>query len=163
VAARLSFASSAVRARRIEAGAPADSAIALRIAPGFDLARALAGGRLAVGDSDSVPAGRYARGALTSLGAWTAVVDRLARAENVRAALSRVARKETPLGIVYATDARVEPGVRVVDVFPAETHLPIHYPVAATRASGPADDAFLAFLEGDEAREALQRHGFILR
>ncbi len=88
--------------------APADSKIELTIAPGFPLARALGDGRLATGDPDSVPVGRYARQALTSLGVWNDVADRLVRAEDVRHALVFVAQGEVPLGIVYETDARAK-------------------------------------------------------
>ncbi|TLZ14712.1 MAG: molybdate ABC transporter substrate-binding protein, partial [Gammaproteobacteria bacterium] len=104
--------------------APADSTLRLRIAPGFDLAGALKGGRLAIADPDSVPAGEYARAALTRLGVWSRVSDRAVRGENVRAALAYVARGEAPLGIVYRTDAQAERRVRVVDVFPEDSHPP---------------------------------------
>ena len=141
--------------------APVDSTIALRLVPGADLAAALGGGRLATADPDSVPAGRYARGALMSLGAWPAVAERLARAENVRIALSYVARAEAPLGIVYATDARTEPRVRIVDSFPENSHPPIRYAAALLRQAPPAAAAFLEFLEGDVARRRLHERGFV--
>ena len=99
--------------------APADSRVTVRIAPRFPLVRALgADGRLAVGDPAYVPAGIYAQTALTRLGVWPSVETRLARADNVRVALSYVARHAVPLGIVYETDARAEPGVRIVGIFP---------------------------------------------
>src|SRR5580704_6297158 len=126
--------------------APTDSTVQLKIAPHFALAAALAGGRLACADPDSVPAGLYARAALTQLGVWDAVAPRLARAENVRAALAYVARGETPLGIVYQTDAQAEKRVRVVDVFPADTHPPIVYPVALIAKAQPQAAAYLDFL-----------------
>src|SRR5467141_1658386 len=107
--------------------APADSPLRLSIAPGFDLTAALGEGRLATADPDSVPAGKYARAALTKLGVWQSVSDRLVRGENVRAALAYVARGEAPLGIVYQTDAQAEKRVRVVDVFPEDSHPPITY------------------------------------
>lgn len=141
--------------------APVDSTIALRLVPGADIARALAGGRLATGDPDSVPAGRYARGALMSLGAWPAVADHLARAESVRVALAYVARAEAPLGIVYATDARTEPRVRIVDSFPENSHLPIRYAAALLRQAPPATGAFLEFLEGEVARRRFRERGFV--
>ena len=97
--------------------APANSRIALTLAPGIKLAEALRGGRLALANVDTVPAGRYARAALTALGAWDSVKDRLAQGEDVRGALA-MSRGEAPLGIVYATDARIEPRVRVVGTFP---------------------------------------------
>lgn len=132
----------------------------LGITQGFDLRQALGGQRLAIADPDSVPAGRYARAALTSLGVWATVEDRLVRAENVRSALAFVARGEAPLGIVYATDARIEPKVRVVDVFPEASHSPIRYPVALTRSARPAARGFIEYLSGADARAAFQRYGF---
>jgi molybdate transport system substrate-binding protein len=141
--------------------APANSALQLKIAPGFALAAALGrGGRLSTGDPDSVPVGKYARSALTSLGVWNQVADRLVRADNVRTALVFVERGEVPLGIVYATDAAIDPGVRVVDTFPATSHRPIVYPIALT-ATADADAArFIAFLRGPAARAVFERYGF---
>jgi molybdate transport system substrate-binding protein len=142
--------------------APKDSTVTLKIAPGFALAKALGpGGRLATGDPDYVPVGKYARSALTTLGVWSDVADRLVRADNVRTALAFVARGEAPLGIVYTTDAQIEPGVRVVDVFPEDTHLPITYPVAVVRGAHPGADRFVKFLSGDAARAVFQEFGFI--
>ena len=115
--------------------APADSKLELKIAPGFKLAGALGGGRLATGDPDTVPVGRYARSALMSLGVWDEVADRLVRADNVRSAMTFVARGEVPLGIVYTTDALIDKKVRIVDTFPANTHAPITYPAAAIAAA----------------------------
>ena len=112
--------------------APTDSPVALKIASHFDILGALKGGRLAVADPASVPAGKYAKSALTSLGVWNGVVDHLAQAENVRVALAYVARGETPLGIVYTTDALAEPKVKIGDTFPDKTHAPIVYPAALT-------------------------------
>jgi molybdate transport system substrate-binding protein len=140
--------------------APAESKIAVKIAPHFDLSGALGAGRLAIADPDSVPAGKYGRQALTSLGVWNAVVDRLAPAENVRVALAYVARGETPLGIVYRTDAMNGPGVRIVDSFPDSTHAPIVYPVALTRDAKPDAAAFLAFLSSPEANGVFTKAGF---
>jgi molybdate transport system substrate-binding protein len=141
--------------------APADSKASLRIAPGFALAAALGdSGRLATGDPASVPVGKYAQAALTSLGVWASVEGRIAATDNVRSALAFVARGEAPLGIVYATDAKVEPRVRVVDVFPASSHEPIGYYAAAT-AKGPADAAgFVRFLLGPKAQAIFARAGF---
>jgi molybdate transport system substrate-binding protein len=141
--------------------APADSKIELKIARGFKLADALGGGRLATGDPDTVPVGRYARSALTTLGVWDEVADRLVRADNVRSAMLFVSRGEVPLGIVYATDANVDSKVRVVDMFPADTHAPITYPAAATRGAQPAATAFVAFLKGEQARVAWRKFGFV--
>ena len=141
--------------------APADSNIALRIAPGFALAAALgADGRLATGDPASVPVGKYAQAALTKLGIWPLVEKRVVAADNVRTALNFVARGEAPLGIVYASDAKTEPKVRVVDTFPASTHEPITYPAAATSTAGPGAAAFLKFLRGPTARALFDRAGF---
>ncbi len=141
--------------------APRDSAAAIDVRPGFDLARALAGGRLAMGNVDAVPAGKYGKAALEALGAWDGVKDHVAQAESVRAALAFVARGEAPLGIVYATDAAAEPKVRVVGTFPPGSHPPIVYPVAVTRESRNADSvAFLAFLRGPLARAAFEKQGF---
>src|SRR5580704_5972479 len=131
--------------------APADSTLQLKIVPGFALAAALGGGHLACADPDSVPAGLYARAALTQLGVWDAVAPHLARAENVRAALAYVSRGETPLGIVYRTDAAAEKRVRVVDVFAEETHPPIVYPAALTSVAQPQAAQYLAFLNGQSA------------
>jgi len=142
--------------------APGDSPVRLHIAPGFNLAGALGGGRLATGDPDSVPAGRYARAALTKLGVWPQLSGRLVAAENVRAALEYVARGEAPLGIVYRTDAQAEKRVRVVDVFPSDSHPPITYPVALTSGASPAAARYAAFLSSDEAREIFARAGFVI-
>ena len=154
------------RTRRDVAGnrlvliAPAARVPALTLKPGADIAGALAGGRLACADPDSVPAGRYARTALRSLGVWAGLADRLARAENVRSALAWVARGEAPLGIVYATDALTEPLVRVVDTFDEASHLPIRYPAAAVRDASPEAEAFLRFLATPGAAERLRTRGF---
>jgi molybdate transport system substrate-binding protein len=142
--------------------APVDSKLALKIAPNFLLRAALGGQRLATGDPDTVPVGRYARAALTSLGVWNDVADRLVRADNVRSALAFVDRGEVPLGIVYETDAKVDPKVRVVDYFPASSHLQITYPVALTRTASKDAAKFLAYLRGAEARTAYDRFGFIV-
>jgi len=140
--------------------APAENPVHLTLAPHVDLAAALAGGRLATGDPDSVPAGRYAQAALTSLGIWEQVAPHLVRAENVRSALEYVARGEATLGIVYRTDALAEKRVRVVAVFPADSHAPIVYPVALTRSAGAEAAAFEDFLESAAAREIFTRYGF---
>jgi molybdate transport system substrate-binding protein len=142
--------------------APADSALRLKIAPGLDLAGALGGGRLAVGDPDSVPAGLYARAALMKLGVWERLADRLVRAENVRAALEYVAHGDAPLGIVYQTDALAEKRVRVVGVFPADTHPPIIYPLALTATARAPALQYAEFVAGDAARQIFERRGFVL-
>jgi molybdate transport system substrate-binding protein len=143
--------------------APADSRITIRIAPGFKLADALMGGRLALADTQSVPAGRYGKAALMALGVWDSVKDRLAQGEDVRATLAYVARGEAPLGIVYATDARIEPRVRVAGAFPENTHEPIVYPAALTRDAKPDAASFLSYLKGPAARAVLERAGFTVR
>lgn len=140
--------------------APAVSSLSVRIAPGFDLAKLLGAGRLAVADPDSVPAGIYAREALEKLGLWSSVVPRLVRAENVRVALEYVARGDAPLGIVYRTDALAEKRVRIVGVFPADSHPPIVYPAAVTRRGGATAARYLAFLTSAEARPIFRKWGF---
>ncbi len=143
--------------------APKSSKIEIKIAPGFPLAQVLGAGRLAVADTDSVPAGRYAKEALTKLGVWDSVSARLARADNVRFALAFVSRGEAPLGIVYETDAHVDPGVRIVGVFPDDSHPPIVYPIAliADTTSPQAKD-FLAAVEGSGAAQIFKNYGFTI-
>jgi molybdate transport system substrate-binding protein len=142
--------------------APADTKVTLAIAPRFALARALGGGRLALADPDSVPAGKYARAALSALGVWDSVAAHVASAENVRAALAYVARGEAPFGVVYRTDALGEKRVRIVGTFPEGSHDPIVYPAALTREAGPEAAQFLRFLSGVEARTIFRKHGFIV-
>lgn len=141
--------------------APASHASTLAIKPGFPLASALGTGRLAMADPASVPAGKYGKAALQSLGVWPEVVKKIAPAENVRTAMLLVARGETPFGIVYASDAMAEPKVKVLGEFPAATHPPIVYPAAliAARHSSEAV-AILAFLRSAEARAIWRKHGF---
>lgn len=129
--------------------------------PGLDLVPLLGDGRLALALTGSVPAGKYAKQSLVALGAWDAVQSRTAEAENVRAALLLVARGEAPLGIVYGSDARAEPKVRVVGTFPATSHAPIIYPVARVAASrhSRAND-FVRWLASKDARAIFARHGF---
>jgi molybdate transport system substrate-binding protein len=140
--------------------APAQSNVMLTIAQGFPLAAALGQGRLAMADVQTVPAGRYGKAALESLGVWNSVASRLAQGEDVRATLAYVARGEAPLGIVYATDARAEPKVRVVETFPANTHPPIVYPAALTKDAKPDAAQFITYLKGPEASAVFQRAGF---
>ena len=134
-----------------------------RIAPHFDLAGALGDGKLALADPSSVPAGKYGKAALTTLGVWDSVATKVAPAENVRVALEYVARGEAPFGIVYATDARVASGVHVVGIFPENTHPPIIYPVALTKTASPTARAFLDFLNGPEAKAIFEKAGFTVR
>ncbi len=140
--------------------APAVRPLRVEIGPGFDLAQLLGGGRLAVADPDSVPAGIYAREALGKLGVWSSVASRLVRAENVRAALEYVARGDAPLGIVYRTDAMVEKRVRIAGVFPADSHAAIVYPVALTRQAGAEATRYLAFITSAAATPIFRKWGF---
>ncbi len=141
--------------------APRDSKTALELKQGVDIARALAGGRLAMANTDSVPAGKYGKAALTKLGAWEGVKDKIAQAENVRAALLLVGRGEAPLGIVYATDAAAEPNVRIVATFPEGSHPPIIYPAAITREAKSADaKGFFDYLKSTKARPSFEKQGF---
>jgi molybdate transport system substrate-binding protein len=141
--------------------APKDSSLgSVTVGPGFDLARLAGDGRVATGDVRAVPAGKYAKAALEKLGSWAAAAPRLAMTENVRAALTLVARGEAPLGIVYATDAMVEPGVRVIGTFPDDSHPPIVYPVAATATAKPEAESYLAYLRSAAAKAAFERYGF---
>jgi molybdate transport system substrate-binding protein len=142
--------------------APADSAARVTIARGFPLAALIGDGRLAMGDPGAVPAGRYAKAALTALGVWPAVAGRIAAAENVRAALLLVARGEAPLGIVYRTDAAAEPAIRIVGTFPPDLHPPIVYPMALTIAASPDAAAFGAYLRGPTARALFEAQGFTM-
>jgi molybdate transport system substrate-binding protein len=136
------------------------SSLALTVGRHFDLLEALQGGRLAIADPGSVPAGIYGRDALTALGVWDSVAAHLAIAENVRVALAYVARGEAPLGIVYRTDAEAEPHVKVVGVFPEDSHPPIHYPAALLKGATPDARTFLAYLGSAEARAAFEKAGF---
>jgi molybdate transport system substrate-binding protein len=146
---------------RIVLIAPKDSQAKAEIAPGFPLRGLLGDGRLAMANVDAVPAGKYGKAALTALGVWPSVQDRLAQAENVRAALLLVARGEAPLGIVYQTDAAADPAVRVLGAFPESTHPPILYPAAITaRATNPAATALLQQLRSPEAAAIFEKHGF---
>lgn len=145
--------------------APRERPLTVRIAPGFDLLGALGGGRLAMADPESVPAGRYGRAALMHLGVWARISAAIAPAENVRAALRFVETGEAAAGIVYATDARAAGArVRVAGVFPETSHPPISYPMAAVLGGdGPGARAFMAFARTPAARAAFQRQGFTTR
>jgi molybdate transport system substrate-binding protein len=133
----------------------------VKIAPGFDLSGVLGNERLAVAQTDSVPAGIYAKAALEKLGVWKPVVGKLAQAENVRVALAYVARGETPLGIVYGTDAASEPQVKVVGTFPASSHPEIVYPAAQlTWSRNPRAAEFLKSLNTPFAQAIFRKHGF---
>lgn len=155
--------------RRIIAGnalvlvAPADSTVRFDPVPGADLSALIGDGRLAIGEPRSVPAGTYAMEALKALQLDAAVEGRLAPVENVRAALALVAAGEAPAGIVYATDARAEPRVRVVATFPESSHAPIVYPAAVTKAAADPQGAraYLDWLGSDSGRATLQEQGFL--
>ena len=141
--------------------APKDSKIdKVTIDQGFDLAKLAGDGKVTTGDVKSVPVGKYAKAALEKLGAWAAVEPKMAMAENVRAALALVARKEAVLGIVYSTDAQVEPGVKIVATFPANSHPPIVYPVATTSTAHKDAADYLAFLRSSEAKAIFEKYGF---
>ena len=150
-----------VLANQLVLVAPVASTISLHIGPDFPLLAALGHSRLAIGDPDGVPAGRYAHESLEKLGVWNAVADHLARADSVRSALALVERGEAPLGIVSQTDALIDKNVRVVDVFPDNTHLPITYPIALV--SGAKADAakFLAYVQSPAADIVFKRYGFV--
>jgi molybdate transport system substrate-binding protein len=141
--------------------APADSKVNLKIGSNFPLLAALGDGRLSTGDPDTVPVGKYARAALTSLGVWESIEPKLVRAENVRSAMMFVSRGEAPLGIVYSSDALVDSKVRVIDTFPDGTHAPITYPAAATKAAQRDAAAYLTYLSGVSASATWKKFGFV--
>jgi molybdate transport system substrate-binding protein len=145
---------------RLALVAPASSRVSVDIGPRFPLARLLGDGRLAMANPDAVPAGKYAKASLEALGVWKDVQSKVASAENVRAALVLVSRGEVPLGIVYRTDAAADSRVRVVGLFPENTHPPIIYPIAATASGKPAARAFLNWLSEPQARMIFEKHGF---
>lgn len=142
--------------------APADSKVNFKVARGMPIAKTLGSGRLALAGPD-VPAGKYGRAALSALGVWDSVSGKLAPAENVRSALQFVARGESPLGVVYDTDAMVEPRVRIVGLFPTGSHPPIVYPAAIVASSKNPDAAkFLAFMRGPRAAAVFKKYGFVV-
>ncbi len=142
--------------------APVDSKLVnVTIAEGFDLAKLAGDGRIAVADVKAVPAGLYAKAALEKLGAWTAAEPKLAQAENVRATLAFVARGEAPVGIVYETDAKVEPKVKVIGIFPDNAYPPVTYPAAATaETKKPGVGQYFSFLRTPAAKAIFERYGF---
>jgi molybdate transport system substrate-binding protein len=143
--------------------APKDSTAQTDIVPNFDLSKMLGEGRLATADTRAVPAGKYAKAALEALGVWPSVAGKLAEAENVRAALALVSRGEAPLGIVYQTDAAADPDVKVVAVFPDDSHPPIVYPIALIKSSANPDAAAaLEYLNSDAARAIFAEQGFVI-
>jgi molybdate transport system substrate-binding protein len=142
--------------------APADSKItSMTIGQGFDIAKLAGSGRIAVADVNAVPAGRYAKAALEKLGAWAAAEPKLAQAENVRATLAFVARDETPIGIVYETDAKAEPKVKIIGGFPDSSYPPVTYPAAATAATTKQSvPQYLHFLRSPAAKAIFEKYGF---
>jgi len=130
------------------------------IGPGFDLAKLAGDGRVATGDVREVPVGLYAKAVLERLGAWAAVEPKIAMSENVRVALGLVARGEAPLGIVYETDAKIEPAVKVIGVFPDNTQDPIIYPVALTETAKPDAAQYLSFLRSQTGKSVFEKYGF---
>lgn len=144
--------------------APASNRARLTIGRNFPLARALGTERLAMADPDAVPAGKYGKAALENLGVWTSVQGKIARAENVRAAMVLVERGEAPFGIVYATDARASTRVRIIGTFPANSHPEITYPIAILKAStNPDADGFRRFLLSRDGKAIFTRRGFTTR
>ena len=140
---------------------PADSTETVDIKPGFPLAAMLGDGRLAMANPDSVPAGKYGKAALQKLGVWDAVENKVASAEDVRAALLFVSRKEAPFGVVYQTDATADKGVKIAGVFPADSYPPIIYPAAVTASSkNPEAAKFLTYLHSDAAKPFFEKQGF---
>ena len=145
---------------RIVLIAPKDKAQPVEIKPGFDLAKLLGDGRLAMANVDAVPAGKYGKAALEKLGLWAGVSGKIAQAENVRAALLLVSRGEAPAGIVYQTDAAADPNVKIIGTFPEDTHPPIIYPIALTAsATHPDAAAFLAYIKSRRPNHCSRRRG----
>ena len=132
----------------------------IAIGESFDIAALAGDGRIAIADTRAVPAGKYAKQALEKLGAWAKAAPKLAMSENVRAALAFVARGEAPLGIVYETDARIEPQVKIVGRFPESSHAPIVYPVAMTMRATLSALSYLDFLRTNDARSIFENYGF---
>ena len=142
--------------------APKNSKLAnVTIGPGFNLAQLAGDGRIVTADVRAVPVGKYAKAALEKLGSWDAASSKFAMTENVRAALTLVAREEAPLGIVYVTDAKVEPKVKIIGVFPADSHPPIVYPVAATVTAKPEAITYLSYLRSAAAKAVFEQYGFV--
>jgi len=143
--------------------APKDDPVEVRVVPNFPLAGLLKGGKLAMADTSAVPAGKYGKAALEKLDVWPSVSGSIAQAENVRAALALVSRKEAPFGIVYQTDAAADANVRIAGVFPEDTHPPIIYPIARVADSKNPDAArLLAYIEAPKAAPAFEQQGFTI-
>jgi molybdate transport system substrate-binding protein len=143
--------------------APKDSGLSIELRPGAPLKEALGDGKLAMADPDVVPGGRYGKAALESLGLWAEIEPILVRTKDPRAALALVERGEAAAGLVYATDAKVSDGARIVAEFAVDTHPPIVYPMAVvSEHDGDAARAFAAYLAGPEAKAIFERFGFIV-
>lgn len=149
---------------RLVVVAKADNPVRIPLRPAAALARVLGAGPLAMADPAGVPAGKYGKAALERLGVWTAVSPKVVGAENVRAALALVERGAAPLGIVYLTDARAAPAVRIAGIFPAASHPPIVYPIARLAVSrNPEAEAFRRFLLSRAGKAIFVRYGFAAR
>jgi molybdate transport system substrate-binding protein len=141
--------------------APKDSKIGnATIGKGFDLAKLAGDGKITTGDVKAVPVGRYAKAALENLGAWAAAEPKFAMADNVRAALLLVSRGEAALGVVYETDAKVDPGVKVIGTFPEDSHEPVTYPVAVTVNAKPEASGYTSFLRTTTTKTIFVKYGF---
>jgi molybdate transport system substrate-binding protein len=151
-----------VLANKLVLVAPSDSKAHVKISSGKALLAAIGDARVATGDPDSVPVGKYAKAALTKLGAWEQLEPRLVRAENVRAALAYVARGEAPFGIVYLTDAKIEKNVKLLDTFPESSHPPIRYPIALTAKADADAQRFVKYVSSKPASAIFQKYGFSL-
>lgn len=152
---------SSLLGNRIVLIAPKDKAQAVDIKAGFDLAKVLGEGRLAMANVESVPAGKYGKAALEKLGVWASVSAKVAQAENVRAALVLVSRGEAPAGIVYQTDAAADANVKIIGTFPEDTHPRIIYPIALTAgANHPDAAAFLDYVKSAKAKPLFEAQGF---
>jgi molybdate transport system substrate-binding protein len=144
--------------------APASHPLAIAIAPNFALAQALGTGKLALGDPDAVPAGKYAKAALEKLGVWDSLQGNIVRAESVRGALAFVERGEAAAGIVYGTDAMLTPKVVVAGMFPPDSHPPISYPLAVVKGHDGAEaQGFRAFMLSDAAKAIYRKFGFVVK
>ena len=142
--------------------APANSPLGdMQITKDTDLLKLMGDGRLAMGDPDHVPAGMYAKQALVSLNFWDKVKDKIAASANVRAALALVESGEAPLGMVYSTDAAISKKVKVLGMFPNESHKPIVYPVAMVKGAGDTAKAYLEFLKTPESMDIFKKYGFM--
>jgi len=151
-----------VLANKLVLVAPADSTAKVKITTGAALVKAIGDARVATGDPDSVPVGKYAKAALTKLGAWDQLAPRLVRAENVRGALAYVARGEAPFGIVYLTDAKIDKNVKLLDTFPEHTHAPIRYPIALTTKGSADAKRFAQYASSKQASAIFEKYGFLL-